>query len=284
MSIRELQHYAGDYLEVDFVPFKDPPRRSRSKKSKPTSEAQEYVNQRNRERAIYEWAHENFTNADYIIHPTYSPAFLPPDEATALKDRRNFIARLRRLYRRNGKELKAMLILEKGEQNGRFHHHIIINGGVPREDIERCWGMGYCDSDRLQFSEHGLEGLSKYLVKSAVLSEDGTSSRCTFKTFSHTRNLRRPPPPKERRVSSKVFNRLWDDFENRTMWEERYKDYYFVSCQHNDNSEYGERYLTVKLCKKTAKLDVICNLDYGGLQAFTTASGRARQMKNRPPS
>ncbi len=283
--IKEVQHYAGDYLEVDFLPFKEYKSPGvRQKKSKPTREAQAYLNQKNRERALYMLVHENFTRNDYIIHPTYSPAFLPPDKTTALRDRRNFILRLKRLYKKYGiKNVKAVFVLEQGEKNGRYHHHIYINGGVPREEIEKCWGLGICDSDRLQFSERGLEGLSKYLVKSGELSENGESSRCTFKTYSHTRNLRKPPAPKERRVSAKVFKNLWDNYECREFFEARYKDYFFVTAEPNNNSDFGEKYLTVKLCKKTAKLDLIYSSDYGGASEFASPSSRARRIAKAPP-
>lgn len=283
--IKERQHYAGDYLEIDFLPFRNVlSRRGRKRKAKPTSEAQAHINQLNRERELYMLIHENFTRNDYAIHPTYSPGFYPSDAETALKDRRNFILRLKRLYKRFGiSEFKYVAVLEQGSSTGRYHHHMIISGGVPRELVEECWGMGTCNCDRLQFSEQGVIGLSKYIVKSADSSENNELKKCTFKAFSCSRNLKRPKLPKEKIVSKKVFNNLWDDFENRRIFEDRYKDYFFVEAVRKDNIEFGERYMTVRMCKKTAKLDYIYDLKYNGGIYVNKASRRARQVKKIPP-
>lgn len=275
--IKELQHYAGDYLEVDFLPYRLPPRRGRGRKSKPTTEAQAHLNQVNRERELYMLIHENFTRNDYAIHPTYADAFRPPDVETALKDRRNFILRLRRLYKKYGvDELKHISVLEKGVRSGKLHHHMIISGGIPREAVEQCWGMGICNCRQLQFSERGILGLAHYIVKSAA-SGDEDNVRCTYKAYSCSRNLKRPSPPKERRVSARVFGELWNDFENREIFEARYKDYFFVEAVRKDNVEFGERYMTVRLCKKSAKLDYIYDEDYNGGFYFASPSRRARR-------
>lgn len=280
--IKELQHFAGDYLEVDFLPYKVPPRRGRGRRSKPTSEAQAHLNQANRERELYMLIHENFTREDYAIHPTYAEPFRPPDAKTALRDRRNFILRLKRLYKKYDiDDLKHISVLEQGVRSGKLHHHMIISGGVPRELVEKCWGMGICNCRQLQFSERGVIGLSHYIVKSAA-TDDEDNARCSFKSYSCSRNLRRPKPPKERRVSAKVFNNLWDEFENRRIFEERYKDYFFVEAVRTDNVEFGERYMTVRLCKKSAKLDYIYDRDYSGGIYFSTASRRAHSTLTPP--
>jgi len=118
--IKELQHYAGNYLEIDFAPYKLTPVPGRHKKYKPSSEAQRLLNQKNREREIYFLIHENFTAEDYTIHPTYAECYRPPTPYWALRDRRNFILRLKRLYRKYDVEFKYIAVLEQAESSKRL--------------------------------------------------------------------------------------------------------------------------------------------------------------------
>jgi len=59
-----------------------------------------------------------------------------------------------------------MYVIE-GADNGekRIHAHIIMTGGLIREQIEDTWPYGYANAGRLQPDESGLEGLGRYLTK-----------------------------------------------------------------------------------------------------------------------
>lgn len=262
--IKEVKHCAGPYMEVDFLPYRRKVRHGgRGKRSKPTTEAQKHLNQKARERKAYMWLHENFSSSDYEFTATYTQSNLPEDNERAQKNVRNFILRLKRLYKKHNVEFKGWFVIQKSS-TGRYHHHMVISGGVPREAIEQAWGLGLCNCNRLQFTEQGITALAKYITRDAKPDEDGGDNRCTYKTFTHTRNLKPPPEPEVKQVSRKIFNNLWDDFNNRKLFEERYKDYFFVEAERKDNSEFGERYLTVKLCRKDAKLDYIEDFKYNG--------------------
>lgn len=260
--IKELAHFAGDYLEIDYVPYKLTKRLGRARKSKPSSEAQKYLNQKKREREVYLLIHENFTQSDYTIHPTYADCYLPSTKEEALRDRRNFLLRLKRLYKKYGVEFKAFFVLERGAESKRFHHHMIIPGKVPPEEIKKAWGMGYCNPRCLEFTEKGVVGLACYIVKSAFEGE-GEDNRCTYKTYGCTRNIRRPKPPKEKRIKTATFNELFSDFENRRRFEDIYTDYFYVEAVPTQ-TQFGERYLTVRLCRKDARLDFITDQNYSG--------------------
>ncbi len=260
--IKEIQHYAGDYLEIDFAPYKLTPKRGRSRKAKPSTEAQKYLNQKKRERELYMLIHENFTREDYAIHPTYAERYKPSTPEEALKDRRNFILRLKRLYKKYGVEFKYIAVLEQAAESKRLHHHMIISGKVPPFEIKNAWGLGYCNPRTLEFNERGVIGLACYIVKSAFDGE-GEDNRCTYKAYSCSRNLRRPKKPKEKQIASATFNRLYDDRENRQVFEERYKDYFYVEAG-NTETPFGEKFLTVRMCRRDAKLDFIEDSDYSG--------------------
>lgn len=255
MPQKELQHKAGNYLEIDFLPYKKRPR-AREKRTRPTKPAQERLNQKNRERYAYMLIHENFTNKDNALHLTYSDANLPKSLEEAERLLKNYIRRLKRLYKSEGKEFKAFY---RTVSSGRYHHHLIISGGIDRDVIERAWGLGTCNADRLQFSEQGLVGLSHYIVRQKS-SEDEQVKR----SFGTTRNLRKPPPPKISAIGRKRFENLWDDFENRSVWEKRYPDYFLVEVEKQDNVEFKERYITVRMCRRDAELNFIEDYRYHG--------------------
>ena len=73
--------------------------------------------------------------------------------------------------------LKYIFLTEQGVQSKRIHHHVIINGGLTRDEVEMLWArpkrkgeekgrtLGDCNADRLRTDERGLERLASYLAK-----------------------------------------------------------------------------------------------------------------------
>ncbi len=57
---------------------------------------------------------------------------------------RNYIRRIQRLRKKRGlPPLKYIAVTERGKKGGRYHHHITINGGIDRDELESLWGLGY---------------------------------------------------------------------------------------------------------------------------------------------
>ena len=148
----------------------------------------------------------NFGAGDYYLTPTYAGKAPPLDEAQ--RHLSNFMARLKRLYARNGVELRAIYVTEggrpKSESEGggftRVHHHIVISAGVPRELIEECWTgkqpkdaetrRGFCNCDMIRpgDDERGCERIAEYIAKSRTKTLGKGLHR-----WNGTRNLKRPP-------------------------------------------------------------------------------------------
>lgn len=265
MPTNEKQYKAGDYMVVDFYPTKKPPR-TRSRKRNPTRDAQKWLNDKKSDLTLELLINENFTTQDYALHPTYTDAYLPSSPEQAIKDMDNYIRRLKRLYKSQGEELKYIRVIEYGE--GRYHHHLIVSGGIPPQRLVAAWGMGVCNPDLLQFSERGLKGLQKYMTKERMLVH----------RWSGSRNLKRPQKPKERNVKKREFQKLWDDYDNRKLWEARYPDYYFVESERTDNASimHGEQYITVRMCRKDAQLTFISDVCYSGGLPYLKRRGRTR--------
>lgn len=180
---RSARHVCGDRMEVDVYPVFQPAGKRR-RKCRPTSEIQQRLNQRNAAKKLTRLVRLNFGQDDLALHLTYRPGQEPETAETARRDLQNYIRRLKKLYRKQGRELKYICATEHGKKTGRVHHHLIVTGGIDRNTLEECWGKGFANSKRLQIEEDGLAALSHYMVK------DGAS----YKRWSGSRNLIKPEP------------------------------------------------------------------------------------------
>lgn len=178
---RERQYKCGDYLDVQIFPVFAKPGVRRCK-AKPTSEIQKKLNDENAKKKLIRLIHTNFTSSDLALHLTYTDENLPSDADRAKKDVQNLLKKLKRRFEKIGKEFKYIWVCETGKRSSRIHHHLIISGGVSRDEIEALWKYGYANTKRLKFDENGLVGLSTYITKQQLL----------FKHWSASKNLKRP--------------------------------------------------------------------------------------------
>lgn len=214
---RESVYLCGDYMDADIYPVYQPAGKRR-KKCKPTKEIQKRLNQRNAERKLTRLVHNNFTEKDLAVHLTYK--VMPESEEQAQKDLYNFIRRLKRRYQKYGVELKYISCTEYGKRGGRVHHHLILSGGVSRDEIETLWGKGYANTKRLQFDEEeGIAALTHYMTK----------DKHFYKRWNQSRNLEIPEPyVRDGAVTMDAMDEMQTVIENKKAWqyfEERFPDY-----------------------------------------------------------
>jgi hypothetical protein len=131
-------------------------------KFRPTSDAMAEYNKWKAENRLTWLIHANFTKKDYAVALTYSDGCYPESEDRFEKDARNYIARLRRIYKKAGADFKWVLIRAYSD-TGRPHLHLIVSGGVDRALVESAWGFGRTNADRLQFNACGVVDLARYL-------------------------------------------------------------------------------------------------------------------------
>ncbi len=181
---RENRIYCGpNYMDVQIYPVYDITPKGRSRRMKPTSEVQQRLNDDNAAKYLSRLIKTNFSGDDYALHLTYSDECLPENAQQAKRDVQNFFRRVKRYYSKSGiREIKYIWTTEQGGKKERLHHHIIISGGVDRDELEILWGKGYANSKRLQFDENGVEGLSHYIVKSPIF----------FRKWNCSKNLKKP--------------------------------------------------------------------------------------------
>ena len=210
-------------------------------KWKPTSEVQEKLNDRHARERLTWTVHANFTKKDYVITLTYAEGCYPETEKRFEKDTRNYIDRLRRIYKKAGKELRYIVIKAFGE-NGRCHLHIIVSGGVDREIVENAWEYGRRNTRRLQFNACGIVDLSRYL------SDQRHAGR---RRWSGSRNLVKPVERTNlTRYSRKALKEIAESANPHKIFSDRYPGYWLSEFPEvSKNGFNGSYYMTFVMYK-----------------------------------
>ena len=235
MFYREKKIDCGSYREADIIPRTDSAEKAvkgRRGKSKKVSEPkQKDLNEKNSKRYLVQLGNGNFGAGDLHVTFTYSEKYLPRTEAEAERRIGNYLSRI--AYRRKKlglPPLKYILVTEYGyakddpDHTGspvRIHHHVIMNAGLDRDEVEMMWTaerinwrkydadhsygdtverIGYVNADRIQTNENGIEALCKYVMKNPRGK----------KRWSSSRNLIRPVerPPADGKYSKKKVEAL----------------------------------------------------------------------------
>ena len=237
MFYREKKIDCGSYREADIIPRTDSAEKAvkgRRGKSKKVSEPkQKDLNEKNSKRYLVQLGNGNFGAGDLHVTFTYSEKYLPRTEAEAERRIGNYLSRI--AYRRKKlglPPLKYILVTEYGyakddpDHTGspvRIHHHVIMNAGLDRDEVEMMWTaerinwrkydadhsygdtverIGYVNADRIQTNENGIEALCKYVMKNPRGK----------KRWSSSRNLIRPVerPPADGKYSKKKVEAYQD--------------------------------------------------------------------------
>lgn len=121
------------------------------------------VNERRSQKRLHRLICANFSRENGDLFATYTYG-RNVTEAEAMKGERNLLDRIRRLRKRKGlPELKYIVITEK---QGRWHHHIIMNGGLTLEEVKKVWGdRGARISLSTLDDTNSCEELAKYLTQ-----------------------------------------------------------------------------------------------------------------------
>lgn len=231
----------------EYAKFNKGKRRS---KYKPTSEAQKKLNEQNRFWKIAHLCNENFIDGkDLKIELTYSSENLPADLTQAKRDIANFKRRVNRARKSKGlPNAKCFSVIEQGKKSERFHHHIIISGGLSWEELDEIWGKGFTRATKLRFDKQtGLQSLVAYMLKNPA-HEDGKAA------YSITRNM---TPPKEETHTQRLSHKQLDFFASYTdtsALEILYPGFEIVGeVEPFFSDTFGAFYFFAQMCRKEAK-------------------------------
>ena len=250
--IREKKIYCGDnYLEVDIIPCYEKRNRrgTRSKKVKESLLSQKNINAKNAKRKLLQVMESNFNEKDLHVTLTYNDKYLPKTLEDADREATNFIRRLRRKRKKNGlDDLKYILVTEHTitndegiEEITRVHHHLVINGGLDRDEVEDLWSkgryskkesMGFVNADRLQPDRNsGFTALSYYLTKKPANKRSWTCSQ----------NLRRPESRNnDYKYSKRKIQRIIGHNKELSYWEKQYPGWYIADKDNGYEEVYNE--------------------------------------------
>jgi ABC-type transporter Mla MlaB component len=253
-------------MEVDIYPFtkkqQDVSRGKREKRKKVTAPKQKNLNDKNARRYLIQLLNSNFTQDDIHVTCTYKIGHHPGTVEEAETEAKNFIRRVNYLRKKKGPSpIKYILVTEltfKDDQLTRVHHHIVMNGGLERDEVEDLWRrkrqkgqkkgekIGRINADRLQPDENGLAALASYLTK-----EPNRKKR-----WSSSQNLIRPlqAPPNDRKYSKRQLERIAHGLVDNNYWKKKYPGWhitdkdYGIQVSHNDLTGY---YIYLRLRKDT---------------------------------
>lgn len=215
-------------------------RSDRGKRRLPTTEEMARINERNAINKLRRKIHANFEPGDLWMTLTYRREGRPgPGEAR--KELSRFLARLRTAYRRNGMELRYIIVTEY--MNKSIHHHLILNDlqdGTGAKLAAGKWTRGGVNCKYL-YEDGMYERLASYMVKETAkhFREPGNPAKCRY---SCSRNLAEP------KKETKVLKR--DDWPD----EPRAKGWILEKeSLHNGINKLGYRYQYYRMFKPGGK-------------------------------
>lgn len=219
----EKEIRAGGNLYIEIYPVWDtkPTEGTAAVKVSTTRAAQRIQNERNSRKRFIQLLNCNFGEADYHTTLTYkaAPGALPDIDGMR-QEVRSFIRRWQRQRKAVGLcKGKYMYVIEGGgTSKTRVHAHVIMSGGLTREQIESAWNYGYANVHRLQPDENGLEGLGRYLSKDPQGKKRWGASKGLIQPEIHVR-----PCSLSRRKMADIER---DRYSAQQHIAARYPDYY----------------------------------------------------------
>ena len=262
--IREkVIHCGEDYLAPEIFPYSGQQQqavgRKRGKKVNVTAPTQKNLNDRRAKRYFIQLAQANFGKGDLVVHLTYATEFLPESEEEALQIVSKYLRRVAYLRNVRGlaplKYLQVMQVGRKKDGTHRIHHHILMNGGLDRDEVENLWWVvkgtktrqqvmyGWANADRLRPNEKGIANMAGYMVLDSAGRKHWTQSQNLVKPWHRAPNDRKYT----RRQLEKIAKLPEDSEEFRRFWERQYRGWRFVECERQYNEQTGWYfYLTMR--------------------------------------
>ena len=236
MGYRRRTTESGPRIDADIFPVfgvgqKKALRRARSQQ---TSKAQQIANNERSRIKLIQLVEANFTEDDLAIGLDY--AGQEPTTEKVDRDLKTFFEKVRRRRRKYGlPELKYICAIggdempSAGYSGTRPHAHVIMNGGIDRDELEKMWGHGHANTHRLQPRDEGLGGISVYFTKQM---QDRPPKKGVRK-YRTSKNLIHPVPKgRDVKIANSRVRRIAYDFDNqaKAVMEKLYPGYVLQKC------------------------------------------------------
>ena len=237
MGYRRRTTVSGARIDAEVFPVFGRHQRGelRRAKSQATSEAQKRANDERSRLHLIQLVEANFTEKDVAITLSYGGTAPGPEQVD--RDVRNFIGRVKRRRAKDGlPDLKYIYSIggdempAAGYSGKRPHVHMILSGGIGRDELEAIWGKGHANADRLQPRDEGLGGIAVYLTKQKQDRPEKPGAR----KWRGSRNLKQPVRrSRDARMPNARVKRIAYDFRNeaKEVMEKLYPGYVMQECK-----------------------------------------------------
>ncbi|MBR4695277.1 MAG: hypothetical protein IKO94_04275 [Selenomonadaceae bacterium] len=201
--------------------------------------------------------HTNFGQGDLLLSLTYEEENAPKDEKEAKKKFSRFMNRVNYRQKKMGLENAKWVSVLELTKRGIFHHHVIIQCGLSRDELEKVWGLGRANTKRLQPDRNeGLGAVVKYIAKEFI--DDGKPKN--KRSWDCSKNLLKPwdtVNDNPRMMSKKKFNLMKEiptdcDFMKQII-EGDNPGYKLVEVERTHIGETGEYHFFCRLRLSTEK-------------------------------
>ena len=264
---------AGPMVYVECYPIFDA-KTAQAAKSEAKKErhrrAQEKLNEKNAQKRLARLINENFGVGDLILTLEYPQEAGPQDEAQAMRDIQNYLRRVARVREKRGlTPMKYVYVIEETESQKygrRFHHHVIMSGGITREEAEEKWTKkhgGYCNARSAQPDGRHLTGFALYLLrnkKGRSMDADGKNpqQRAMRRRWNCSKNLTDPDEratTADKKISVRKAGKIAETVENFDRAKEIFEKLY-PECQLLEITARRSRWTTgVYICAELRRKD-----------------------------
>ena len=237
MGYRRRTTISGPRIDAEVFPVFGRSQRGELRRAKHqiTREAQQRANEERSRIHLTQLIEANFGEKDIALTLSYGGE--APDPQRVDKDIRNFIGRVRRARARMGLEEMKYIYAVGGDEmpaagysGKRPHVHMIMSGGIGRDEIERIWEKGRANADRLKPMGEGLGGIARYMIRQRQDRPDRKGAR----KWRGSRNLKQPVRrSRDARMPNSRVKRIAYDFRNESkqIMEKLYPGYTLQECE-----------------------------------------------------
>lgn len=214
----------------------------KTEKKRETSPSQSNLNDKNARRYLIRLANINFGKGDIWATFGWNNGLLPVTYEDAKKDVVNFIRRINRKRKKLGLENAKYIYIIAFEEYTRPHFHLLISGGIDRDELERMWGK--CDRPNTRNISPDenflLTGLATYITQ----NPHGTKRWCPSK------NLKKPDEPKRsysKFRKAKVEKMAFDSSVLQAEMEKAYPGFTFLDAEVKHNGVNAAFYIYARI-------------------------------------
>lgn len=249
----------GHQLDVEIFPdFTHLP--GNLPKDRSNREAQRNLNDRNSRKECERRINANFGPSDYWVTLSCQPREEPQTMEEAQRLFQNYIKRINYRRKKKGLDPARYVYVTDWTKNGRrvrTHYHLVMDGGLPMEEVLELWGHGRKNKiEYLVLDERGLSGLAYYITKPHASDTEDIKHK---KKWTASKNLRRPAEHKNhqafgRRKVEAMAKATADMFA--TM-EKKYPRYWCEAAEARHNGVNGYFYLRAVLRERCQPGDLV---------------------------